>query len=578
MKQEQLTNTIMKKLLFYLILLLLLPVAIYAQYSGGVGRGDFSLTLNGTFLSNYFQTAGNWSAAANWSEGVLPAPSGNAKVAAAAIVDGDYAYQALTIASIGSVTISPGKSLTISGAITNDAGTGGLVIQSNASLLNNATNVSGSVQRPIASNNQWHFLSCPMAQATMPEICDGNFAPLVTNFNASTGATYDFFFWQEPHAVGNLNWISLKKPDWSVNTLKFGNPPRFVTGKGYLVEYSSAFSGSSEKTFAGSLGAGSIDLPVTKTAGGNFYNLLGNPYPSYIDWKAPVGWTRGVIEDEGGGKNVWIWNGTTGNYGVYNSASSGDAGTNGVSRYIAPVQGFFVKAASNGNVTVADDVRCHSSQAWLKADENNLRLNVTSFLNGYSDEVLVEFGHAVNGGAEKWFSIYSEAPSLYMPVGENIFSLRFLGNVSENPALPLSFKAGVDGNYSITASGTESFTNVILQDLKTGTTQEMKTTPVYNFTSSITDEASRFMLRFSPVGIETQDAGNNGIFVYDNILNITNPGESVIAVYNIVGQKILERQTQSEGLVQIKLEIQTGYYIVKLTTGQKSFAKKIFVK
>jgi hypothetical protein len=568
----------MKKIKYSFLMLLMLPVVIHAQYSGGDGRGAFSLALNGAFLSNYFMTAGNWSTPGNWSDGVLPTPSENAKVAAAAIVDGDYVYPALTIASVGSVTISPGKSLAISGAITNDAGTDGLVIQSDASLLNNTANVSGTVQRTIASNNRWHFLSCPVNQVTMPEICDGNFAPITANFNSSTGATYDFFFWQEPYATANLNWISLKKPDWSVNTAKFGNPPRFVTGKGYLVEYSSAFAGSSEKPLAGTLGVGSIDLPVTKTAGGNFYNLLGNPYPSYIDWKAPVGWTRGVIEDEGGGKNVWIWNGTSGNYGVYNSASAGDAGTNGVSRYIAPEQGFFVKAASNGNVTVADDIRCHSSQGWLKADDNNLRLNVTSTLNGYSDEVLVEFGHPVNGGAEKWFSMYTEAPSLYMPVGENIFSLRFLGDVSENPALPMSFKAGLDGNYSITASGTESFTNVILQDLKTGATQEMKTNPVYNFTSAVIDDVNRFLLRFRPVGIETQDAGNNGIFVYDNILNITNPGESVITVYNMVGQKILEKQTQNEESIRIKLQVGTGYYIVKLTTDQKAIAKKIFVK
>ena len=323
---------------------------------------------------------------------------------------------------------------------------------------------------------------------------------LLPPFNSTTGATYDFFFWQEPFAAANLNWISLKNTDWSVNTTDFGNPPRFVTGKGYLVEYSSTFPGSSEKIFTGTLGVGPIDLPVTKTAGGNFYNLTGNPYPSYIDWKAPVGWTRGVLEEEGGGKNVWIWNGTSGNYGVYNSSSGIDAGTNGVSRYIAPQQGFFVKAASNGNVTMTDNVRCHSAQAWLKADDNNLGMKVTSSVNGYSDEVLVEFGHPVTGGAEKWFSMYSEAPSLYMPVGEDIYSLRFLGQISENPALPLSFKAGQDGNYSITANGTESFPNVVLQDLKTGTTQELKTNPVYNFTSSVSDDVNRFSPKVQPCG------------------------------------------------------------------------------
>ena len=168
----------MKKFTFYIFLLLFIPVMLHAQYTGGNGRGAVVSTLNGKHLTNWFQTSGNWSTAGNWVDGVLPTPSEPANVAAAAVVDGDYSYPALTITSIGSVTISPGKSLAISGAIINDAGTGGLIIQSNASLLNGTANVTGTVQRTIASNNQWHFLSCPINQSPMPEICDGTFAPV----------------------------------------------------------------------------------------------------------------------------------------------------------------------------------------------------------------------------------------------------------------------------------------------------------------------------------------------------------------------------------------------------------------
>ncbi len=382
----------------------------------------------------------------------------------------------------------------------------------------------------------------------MPEICNGDFAPVTGDFNSTTGATYDFFYWQEPFATGGLNWINLKNPDWSANTADFGSPPRFVKGKGYLVGYSSVFTGSADKTFTGTFGVGSIVIPVTKSTGGTFYNLIGNAYPSYIDWKAS-GWDRTPIETTGGGKDFWIWNDAVGNYGVYNSASAGDAGTNGVTRYIAPEQGFFVKASADGNVIMTDDVRCHSTTAWLKAGANNLRINVASSLNSYSDEVMMEFGHQSTGGAEKWFSMYPEAPSSILPVSENIYSLRFV-DISENPVIPMSFKAGQDGNYNITAIGTEEFTNVILQDLKTGTSQELKTNPIYTFTSSVTDDVKRFLLKFSAVGIETQETANNGIYVYNNILTISNPGESILEIYNMLGQKLAAEKTHNEPLYQ----------------------------
>ena len=491
----------------------------------------------------------------------------------------------LNIKATASLTIPPLNYLTVTGTLTNIAGNSGLIMNSDAtgtsSLISGTNGVNGTVNQTIEKNGQWHFLSCPVCpfnQSAMPEICDGNFAPVTVNFDATTGATYDLFFWQEPFATGNLNWINLKKTDWSVNTTDFGNPPRFVSGKGYLVEYSSAFGGSSEKTFSGSLGTGSINSPVTKTSGGNFYNLIGNPYPSYIDWKAPSGWTRTVLEDEGGGKNVWIWNGASGNYGVYNTASAGDIGTNGVSRLIAPEQGFFVKAATGGDVSMTDAVRCHGAQAWLKTDDNSLKLKVTSLLNEYSDEVKLEFDHQITGGGEKWFSIYDQAPSFYMPVGDQIYSLRFLGAVSENRIIPLSFKGGKDGNYTITANGTEAFTNVILQDLKTGVFQDLKTNPAYSFFSTTSDDANRFLIRFGPVGIDPVEKGNNGIYTYNNILCINNPGESTVEVFNMIGQKMVTERTHNDLLYKIKLDEATGYYVVRLTSGQKVITEKIFVK
>jgi hypothetical protein len=199
-------------------------------------------------------------------------------------------------------------------------------------------------------------------------------------------------------------------------------------------------------------------------------------------------------------------------------------------------------------------------------------------MNPYSDEVLLAFNAASVGGSAKLFSFYDESPSLYLPVDDNKYSIRFLNEAQSNPVIPLGFVAGKNGNYTITINGVAEFSNVYLQDLKTGAMQDVKAQPAYSFVSGKTDDANRFVLRFSPLGVDPKLSGQNNIFVYNNVLNVNNPDGSVITVYNMMGTKILEKQTNNESLYQLPLQIPTGYYIVKVTNGKVIYSEKVFVK
>lgn len=84
------------------------------------------------------------------------------------------------------------------------------------------------------------------------------------------------------------------------------------------------------------LSIGSTDLSLKG------FNTAGNPYPSSIDWQAALGWTRSDLVNSAGDYDIWIWNPTANNYGTFNSFTG--LATNGASRYIAPMQGFFVQA------------------------------------------------------------------------------------------------------------------------------------------------------------------------------------------------------------------------------------------
>lgn len=416
-------------------------------------RGSFTVNPRVTFtndMTGTLQLAGNLTS--NGSKLILPADLAvSFNGAASQVITGAESITfdgAATVASTATVRLAANTSLEVKGALTNQGTAASLILSQGARLNHRTEGVAATKEWEIVSNGRYHFIAMPFS-GTMPAICDGNFAPLTTNFNQSTGETYDFYQWSEATDLASTVWNNLKGDAWALNTTDFGNPPAFAAGRGYAVRYFSGFAGSTTKAVTGTLANGSQTVAIT--ASNNKYNLIGNPYPSSIDWKAATGWGREVLATDGSaGHSIWIWNDAAGNYGAYSSGSAADEGTNSVGRYVAPGQGFFVKASTAGNLTMNNDVRESSPSTFLKSTAPVLALVVTNPATGYSDETRLEFGHPANeGGVAKWWSLYPEAPSLYSTMEGRNLSISFLTDVASNPEIPLAFRAGVDGDYSL---------------------------------------------------------------------------------------------------------------------------------
>jgi hypothetical protein len=485
----------------------------------------------------------------------------------------------LKIESDASLTIPSLNYLTVTGTLTNNAGVGGLVVNSDASgsgsLINGTASVPATVNRYITGISQaWHFLSSPVAGQAI----SGTFTP-------APATSYDFFAWYEP----NGEWVNFKSTSGTSWNTANGSTD-FTAGKGYLVEYTGT---GLTKQFTGNLNAGTVSPALTHSGTGtyNYYNLVGNPYPSAIDWKAATGWNRTNLVASGGGYVMSIWNDalSTGNYGEFNSASLSGSGTNGVTQYISAGQGFMVKAASAGTIGMADGVRVHNNHEWLKSTEeidNMLRMKVAGNANTYSDEIIIEFGHqAADGGAEKMFSFYETAPSLYTVKPDGNYSIDFRGEAGA-VTIPMSFKAGADGHYTLTASQLESFTSstaITLEDKKLNTTQNLVQNPVYTFSSAKTDDAARFLLHFGGTFSISENADRLPVTVYSsgNTICIASKSGSVIkggvTVYNMIGQPIMQQQLGEIPFTRISLSGATGYYLVKVVTGDQVYSVKVFI-
>nr|MDA3852888.1 hypothetical protein [Bacteroidales bacterium] len=382
--------------------------------------------------------------------------------------------------------VAAGKHLTLSGSLSNDAGVAGLVLQSStsgtASLLHETDDVPATVERMITgAAEDWHFLSSPVADETI----SGDWLPTGTYGN---GTGYDMYLWNEPSNC----WIYQHDSTSTVNWTTAHPSANFVAGKGYLYSIQAT---TPTKEFVGNLNNDDVTYALTIDGSADLtlqgFNLVGNPYSSSIDWMASSGWYRDMLATSGSnsGNDMWIWNPTAGNYGVCNSAT-GD-GTNSVTRYIAPMQGFFVRAESAGNMVSTNNVRVHDATTlWKSARVELSRITavVSSESDKTSDELRLLFGYPENNaGAAKLFSPLVTAPSLYSPEGDANFSIRYLSDTISNPNVPVSFKAGRDGEYSINFDfNSNDFEIVILEDLLTNEFVDLTRVADYRFKASTT--------------------------------------------------------------------------------------------
>ncbi len=474
-------------------------------------------------------------------------------------------------------SIASGKELVVSGEIRNLAGVSGLTLQAGiegaAKILNNTDNVAATVDFQIGGIVEaWHFLASPVASQIISE----SWRP---SGNYGNGTGYDLYIWCESTSCWIFNLDYTSEVNW--NTIHPEN--YFIPGRGYLY---SVQDNTSIKEFAGILNNGLITIPLT-TIGIDIslsgFHMIGNPYASTIDWQATSGWSRSDLVQSGGGYDMWIWNPNTNNYGVFNSFTG--IGTNDITGYIAPMQGFFVRAALNGFLSMDNNVRISNVEStWFKsenADIEKFSIKVRSDAGYGSDEIQVAYGFSENEiGAKKLFSNESSAPSLYLNSEGEFLSTQYLTNTTENPVLPFEFLPGVNGNYTIScACDIDIFENLILEDRKTGLQQNMKTENSYKFQSLSSDDANRFVLHFKTIedNLSTEFPARILTEGAQLLIDLTLiDKETDLSVYDIMGRLLYQQKLHNNALQKVGLKLNPQILIIYLKTTDGSLSQKVW--
>lgn len=544
-----------------------------------VSEGD-DFIINGYVRSTttIFEGTGNWTTEANWSNG-LPLSVSDVIINGNLTVNDVVECNNFTIAATGAVTVGTGQGLFVNGDFliqSTAAGTGSFIGAAEDYVITGSVTVQRYLTNYESNDDQkYHFISSPVAaQAIRPD------------WVANTPATdVDLYKFEE----SSNTWINTKSLDGEDVIWNGDFESNFVVGRGYLVAYPTT---PVTNSFAGTLNSGSFttgtgEFPaLTHTAGmGNGWNLIGNPYPSAIDWNLV---TRGTGVDDA----LYYYDASAENYRYYIQLEGESGALGSGSQYIPAMQGFMVHAKSSGTQTITfeNDDRTHEGQnTYYKSNRQLVNASLALVINGnnFEDEAFIHFNQnatkAFDGGydAYKLMSANIQLPMIYtIDDGDNQLSINGLPQIEKGVSVPVSLRITVEGNYTLAATINEIEADVYLEDLITGTSTKLNDSPTYTFTASEGDNPNRFLLHFGAVGID-EHVGHSSIraYTYNNTLYVQNSLEdAAIRVIDLQGRLLLEQKLNGTGLQSLPLDFPAGVYMVQLLNSKEQKSVKVIVE
>jgi hypothetical protein len=278
----------------------------------------FAKTIN----YNVFRSigSGNWSDDTKWevsSDNVNWTSATSAPTSGASAVS-IPAGQELIIdipATASIVTVNPTAKLTIDAATTFNATTLNLNSDATgtATFIDNGTSniTTANVQQYLTTGRNW-YISIPISSANVTALS-----------SASSVVCWD-------ETIG----------DWVAPDLSTLNPTR-----GYI---SVNTTSTGPVTFSGALNNGEKFIDLTRTTGKTKegFNLVGNPYPSYLNWTSALAASANTLT------TIWYRTKADASYAFHTFNAQGGVGTpTGVTGEIPPMQAFWGKGKCRRRTT-----------------------------------------------------------------------------------------------------------------------------------------------------------------------------------------------------------------------------------
>jgi hypothetical protein len=445
-----------------------------------------TITNNGTF---------------NSTNGIVEVKGSGAQVIGANIFTGNTIKDLIVDNSAG-VTLQGALNITGTVKVLN----GNLISGGNLSLISTASGTalidgSGSgqvlgnviMQRYLPSGYGYKYFSSPFQAATVNGFAD--------DINLASPTTLFYRYDESRTASG---WVNYK------NIANVLNPMQ-----GYAVNLgSSAAANTIDITGVVNNGNMSVTLYNHNNTYTKGFNLVGNPYPSPINWDAASGWTKTNIDNA-----VYYFKASaTDQYGgTYSTYINGISSDGSATNIVPSMQGFFVHVSDGGwpvtgTLGFSNSVRMtDQTHPFLKSGKMRaaslLRITATfsDDINS-SDPVVIYFNDKADEAfdseldALKILNTDLKVPNLYTVTPEGAkLSICALPNTTDTVEIvPLGLKLNKSGNVIFRIRDFDetmiSVKRIYLTDIVAGTEQDLLPDMEYNLFLTTGEYQNRFFL------------------------------------------------------------------------------------
>ena len=471
------------------------------------------ITWNGSVDSD-------WNTPGNWDLNIVPTSAYNI------IIENTNNNPVISTSETGDcidLTVNSGATLTIN--------SGGSLITNG--IIDNYGIIT--IKRTV-NDGEWHFISPP------------------NNVTAANTFLGDYLqTWDETTAT----WSDIISPSTALAVLKGYSLWGVPKGTTY------SFSGTPNT------GNQSCDVTYTEIAGSDYdgANLLGNPYPSSIDWSN--------LDDSWGA--IYYYNGT--GYISWNN------GTGSGSQYVPPMQGFFIVTTASGTFSLTNADRTHSgATGFTKSSKiNGTGIVLQTSSSSYNDELYILFKQETSENfdlqydAYKIVSLAEGVSQLYTITPDN--KKLSIDARPECEVIQLGFSNNKSGSYSIRVKEQSGISKIVIEDTKTDTFYDFNNGD-YRFNWNTTDNENRFKLHLSVTGTDELPSQQDNIIIYsfDKQIYVKAAKKSKLLVSDITGRVIVDKNIRGGELYTIPIKKQTGIYAVIVENKQSVTAKKVFIQ
>jgi hypothetical protein len=481
----------------------------------------------------------------------------------------------------------------------SDAAAGTALVVNTNGFVNGPATMQRAINPSFNAGLGYRHYSSPVSNTTLADIGNNTpgFSPIFNQAYNTQGNTVtpfpNIFGYNEQRVTSSANTVTAFDQGFFV--------PQASDPMGVLLGYTVNINASQTVDLMGTLNNGAVSRTgLTRGAQPQSgWQLLGNPYPSPIDFSRTGGTTRTNLDDA-----VYVYQ-STGQYaGYYRSYVNGIGDPQ-----VVAMQGFFMRVTNPGtpgSLALNNASRITTfdlTHSFGRTNETRplvrMRLQSSSPL---IDETTVYFEQGATAGFDSRFDAYklpnSTGLNLSSIITGNELSVNGLAPLATAPVLvPLNVGLPAAGTYTLNAVDLLNFgggTQVFLLDTQTGARINLSQQPTYTFTSQVTSLPGRFVLSFGPAQNPTS---TTSAALADMVQLFPNPAHASFTLllpaemgraavtarlFNPLGQLVTERSlsvTAAGASSQFDVSgLAPGVYSLRLTGGPAAVVKRVVVE